>query len=110
MGSPDAATTPGDTDLEQGWVTAALGQEGQNVSMEPGLVDGDPALQLSAEGDQTAWNAVRLEAGEPEADPNTKNEAEKPEERVLNCVVWFGPADPAVSVPSESARKWADKQ
>ena len=87
-------------ELEQGWVTAAMGQEGMDVSVQQGQVDGDPAIQLHSEGDETAWNAIQLEAGqaggkeEPEAAKEVK--VDPAADRVVNVVVWFGPHDPAV--------------
>ena len=87
-------------ELEQGWVTAAMGQEGMDVSVQQGQVDGDPAIQLHSEGDETAWKAIQLEAGqagareEPEA--AQENTVDSAADRVINVVVWFGPHDPAV--------------
>ena len=100
---PNTATTsPQCADLEQGWVTAAVGQDGMDVSMEQGQVDGDPALQLHSEGNDPAWNAVQLQAGEECVDSAKEATADPTVDRVVNVVVWFGPQDPAAS-PSETS-------
>lgn len=96
-GSNAATRTPQDKDLEQGWVTAALGQEGQEVSVQQGQVDGDPALQLHSEGTDPAWNAVQLEVGEQEVHTAEKVKEDPATDRVVNVVVWFGPDDPGAS-------------
>ena len=87
-------------ELEQGWVTAAMGQEGMDVSVQQGQVDGDPAIQLHSEGDDTAWNAIQLEAGQADGkeEPGAAKEVkvDPAADRVVNVVVWFGPHDPAV--------------
>ena len=96
-GGSTATATPQNYDLDQGWVTAAMGQEGMDVSMQEGQVDGDPALQWHSESDETAWNAVQLEAGEQNVASAESAQVDPAADRVVNVVVWFGPEDPAVS-------------
>ena len=83
---------------EQEWVTAAMGQEDMHISMQPGQVDGDPALEWHAEGSEAAWNAVKLEAGRVDEEP-TNTEPVPTVKPVHNVVVWFGPTDPEVTHP-----------
>ncbi|KAL8829742.1 MAG: hypothetical protein Q9191_001835 [Dirinaria sp. TL-2023a] len=94
-GPSNSATVPGTEKPEQQWVTAAMGQEGMEISMQEGQVDGDPALEWKAEGTETAWNAVKLEAGYDEETETAKVEKIPTAEQVRNVVVWFGPQDPA---------------
>jgi len=94
-----ADATPQNEKLEQGWVTAAMGQEGMNVSVQEGQVDGNPALQWHSENNETTWNAVQLEAGGPNTTAAKEAAADPAADRVVNVVVWLGPHDPAVSVP-----------
>ena len=96
-GPTSSAATSGKEKPEQGWVTAALGQEGMDITMQEGQVDGDPAIEWHAEGTETAWNAVKLEAGHKEVDEPAKGKKIPAAEQVRNVVVWFGPQDPAVS-------------
>ncbi|KAL8706259.1 MAG: hypothetical protein Q9201_000696 [Fulgogasparrea decipioides] len=92
-------------DLEQGWVTAATGQEGVDITMQQAHVDGDPALQLHSESNDTAWNAVQLEAGKENV-PTVKDvESDPAAKRVVNVVVWFGPDDPANPVNWSHAKR-----
>jgi len=93
-----ADTTPQNEKLEEGWVTTAMGQEGMDVSMQEGQVDGNPALQLHSENDETTWNAVQLEAGQPNTAAAKEVTTDPAADRVVNVVVWLGPNDPAVSV------------
>lgn len=95
-------TTPENGKLDQGYVTAAMGQEGMDVSMQQGQVDGDPALLLHSENNETTWNTVQLEAGEqdgPTAKEGTAHAVDPAAERVVNVVVWLGPQDPGVRSP-----------
>lgn len=94
-----ADATPQNEKSEQGWVTAAMGQEGMDVSMQEGHVDGNPALQLHSENNETTWNAVQLEAGEAKTTAAKEAAADPAADRVVNVVVWLGPNDPAVSLP-----------
>jgi len=94
-----ADATPQNEKQEQGLVTAAMGQEGMDVSMQEGQVDGNPALQLHSENNETTWNAVQLEAGQAKGSIAKEAAADPAADRVVNVVVWLGPHDPAVSVP-----------
>jgi hypothetical protein len=94
-----ADATPQNEKPEQGLVTAAMGQEGMDVSMQEGQVDGNPALQLHSENNETTWNAVQLEAGQAKGSIAKEAAADPAADRVVNVVVWLGPHDPAVSVP-----------
>lgn len=100
-----ADPTPQHEKSEQGWVTAAMGQEGMDMSMQEGHVDGNPALQLHSENNETTWNAVQLEAGEAKITAAIEAAADPAADRVVNVVVWLGPNDPAVSIPHQS--NWA---
>lgn len=94
-----ANATPQNEKLEQGLVTTAIGQEGMDVSMQEGQVDGNPALQLHSENNETTWNAVQLEAGQAKGSIAKEAAADPAADRLVNVVAWLGPHDPAVSVP-----------
>lgn len=99
MAGSTANATPQNEKLEQGWTTAAIGQDRTNVSMQEGQVDGNPALQWHSENSETTWNAVQLEAGGATNASAKEAAADPTAERVVNVVVWLGPNDPAVSLP-----------
>lgn len=93
VGSPEAEIE------KQGHVTGAHGQEGMDVSMQEGQVDGGPALQMHSENgnNEAAWDAVQLEAGREGVAPPEDAHVDPAKGRVVNVVVWFGPNDPEVS-------------
>lgn len=96
----DTSPAPPEKELERQWVTAAIGQEGMDVSMEKGNVDDNLALVMTAQGTETAWNAIQLEAGYPE-EPQGPQEPETipvPKDKMVrNIVVWYSNMDEEVS-------------
>lgn len=99
-GQPASSKSMATQDTDKGgqsWVTGAIGKEGMDVSMAEGQVNGDPALQMSSETNEKAWNAVQLEAGQEGIAAPEEAKKDPGKGRVVNVVVWFGPMDPEVS-------------
>ena len=91
---PPTTTKPSQSEShEQRYVGDAIGQEGMDVSMKEGQVDGDSALQLQSSNSEAAWDDVQLETGREGVAPQDNST----KDRVVNVVVWFGPDDPEVS-------------
>ena len=82
----------------QQWIIGATDDEGIDVSLKEGQVNGDPALQITTSNDEKVWNAVELEAGNV-GNATPEDATEDPGKgTVSNVVVWFGPTDPEVSL------------
>ena len=79
------------------WVTGAQGQEGMDVIMNQGEVEGDTALKMQALKSEQAWDAVKLEAGQAGISPPEDGKADPAKGGIVNVVVWFGPEDPEVN-------------
>ena len=106
-GVPATLTKPSQSEShEQHYGGDAIGQEGIDVSMKEGQVDGDPALQLHLSNSEAAWDNVQLETGREGVAPQVTNVGST-KDRVVNVVVWFGPNDPEVSKMVISMSLWS---